>query len=169
MNQSDEPHGTAALPVVDLRRTDIGRRLAPGVGGLGNEVVAPALSSRSAPSPRRYGPNSADQESALQPQAHTDGGGEGGKVHGGIAQQLEAALLDVAPDTALDMARKRKAYHWDARKGKYIKTTLGELGNAASGLKGVAKALNSEGGGSVLKAFRQGKSKKGKEQGVGDA
>ena len=83
-------------------------------------------------------------ESALQPQA-----GEGGTT-GGIAQQLEAALLDVTPDNALDMARKRRAYHWDARKGKYIKTTVGELaagGVAANGtqLKG-SKRLRTESG-----------------------
>ncbi len=37
-------------------------------------------------------------------------------------------MLDVDPDEAVDLARKRRMLHWDPRKKKYIKTSLQELG-----------------------------------------
>ncbi len=39
-------------------------------------------------------------------------------------------MLDVDPDEAVDLARKRRMLHWDPRKKKYIKTSLQELGES---------------------------------------
>lgn len=41
---------------------------------------------------------------------------------------LQEAILDVNPDEAVDMAKKKRLLHWDSRKKKYVKTTLAELG-----------------------------------------
>uniref|UniRef100_A0A7S3NK48 RNA helicase n=1 Tax=Aureoumbra lagunensis TaxID=44058 RepID=A0A7S3NK48_9STRA len=41
--------------------------------------------------------------------------------------RLEAALLELAPDEALDMAKKQRIFQWDSRKRKYIQQTLGDV------------------------------------------
>ena len=46
---------------------------------------------------------------------------------GAGAAMLESALLDIAPDEALDMVRKRSMYRWDSRKRKYTKSTVADL------------------------------------------
>ena len=43
------------------------------------------------------------------------------------AAKLEALLLDVAPDDAVDVAKKQKIYKWDARKKRYLQSTLGDM------------------------------------------
>jgi ATP-dependent RNA helicase DDX54/DBP10 len=40
------------------------------------------------------------------------------------AAMLESALLDLAPDEALEMNRKRKMLRWDAKKRKFVKVPL---------------------------------------------
>ncbi|RLN87520.1 hypothetical protein BBJ28_00012562, partial [Nothophytophthora sp. Chile5] len=40
---------------------------------------------------------------------------------------LEEAILDVNPDEAIEMNKKRRILHWDVRKKKFVKTTAGEL------------------------------------------
>lgn len=42
-------------------------------------------------------------------------------------QMLEEALLDVAPDEALAMLKKRSMHKWDARKKKYVQQSVAEL------------------------------------------
>jgi hypothetical protein len=39
------------------------------------------------------------------------------------AQMLENAMLDVAPDEAMDMNKKRKMMRWDAKKRKFVKVS----------------------------------------------
>jgi hypothetical protein len=46
---------------------------------------------------------------------------------GAGAAMLESALLDIAPDEAIDMVRKRSMYRWDSRKRKYTKSTVADL------------------------------------------
>jgi len=46
---------------------------------------------------------------------------------GAGTSMLESALLDIAPDDALDMIRKRSMYRWDSRKRKYIQSTVADL------------------------------------------
>ncbi|CAM9777760.1 unnamed protein product [Phaeothamnion confervicola] len=43
------------------------------------------------------------------------------------ANNLEAAILDVNPDEAIEMRQKQRVLHWDKRKHKYIKTSVAEL------------------------------------------
>ena len=40
---------------------------------------------------------------------------------------LEEALLDVAPDEALDMLKRRSMHKWDARKKKYVQQNVAEI------------------------------------------
>ena len=40
---------------------------------------------------------------------------------------LEEALLDVAPDEALDMLKRRSMHKWDARKKKYVQQSVSEI------------------------------------------
>lgn len=51
------------------------------------------------------------------------------------AQMLENAMLDVAPDDAMDMNRKRKMMRWDAKKRKFVKQTLEEMTESKRGVK----------------------------------
>lgn len=52
---------------------------------------------------------------------------DGGKVNAFQEARLEEAILDVNPDEALEMNKKRRILHWDVRKKKFVKTTAGEL------------------------------------------
>ena len=36
---------------------------------------------------------------------------------------LESALLDVSPDEALDLNKKKRMMRWDAKKRKFVKVT----------------------------------------------
>ncbi|OQR83125.1 DEAD/DEAH box RNA helicase [Achlya hypogyna] len=56
-------------------------------------------------------------------------GADGGRGNAFAQARLEDAMLDVNPDEAVAMNNKRRLLHWDARKKKYIKTTVGELKN----------------------------------------
>ncbi|OQS03707.1 ATP-binding Cassette (ABC) Superfamily [Thraustotheca clavata] len=58
-------------------------------------------------------------------------GADGGRGNAFAQARLEDAMLDVNPDEAVAMNNKRRLLHWDARKKKYIKTTVGELKNGA--------------------------------------
>ena len=46
---------------------------------------------------------------------------------GQMNASLEEAILDVNPDEAVKMMNQRRIMHWDVRKKKYIKTTVGEV------------------------------------------
>lgn len=52
---------------------------------------------------------------------------DGGKVNVFAEARLEEAILDVNPDEAIEMNKKRRILHWDTRKKKFVKTTAGEL------------------------------------------
>lgn len=39
------------------------------------------------------------------------------------AAMLESAILDLQPDSAIDMNRKKKMMRWDAKKRKFVKVT----------------------------------------------
>lgn len=52
---------------------------------------------------------------------------DGGKVNSFQEARLEEAILDVNPDEAIEMNKKRRILHWDVRKKKFVKTTAGEL------------------------------------------
>jgi ATP-dependent RNA helicase DDX54/DBP10 len=52
---------------------------------------------------------------------------DGGKVNSFAEARLEEAILDVNPDEAIEMNKKRRILHWDVRKKKFVKTTAGEL------------------------------------------
>ncbi|OWZ15018.1 DEAD/DEAH box RNA helicase [Phytophthora megakarya] len=52
---------------------------------------------------------------------------DGGKVNAFAEARLEEAILDVNPDEAIEMNKKRRILHWDIRKKKFVKTTAGEL------------------------------------------
>ncbi|KAI9921097.1 hypothetical protein PsorP6_000650 [Peronosclerospora sorghi] len=52
---------------------------------------------------------------------------DGGKVNAFAEARLEEAILDVNPDEAIAMNKKRRILHWDTRKKKFVKTTAGEL------------------------------------------
>ncbi|TYZ63638.1 hypothetical protein PybrP1_009001 [[Pythium] brassicae (nom. inval.)] len=54
-------------------------------------------------------------------------GAEGGKVNSFQEARLEEAILDVNPDEAIELNKKRRILHWDVRKKKFVKTTAGEL------------------------------------------
>lgn len=55
------------------------------------------------------------------------GKAEGGKVNSFQEARLEEAILDVNPDEAIELNKKRRILHWDVRKKKFVKTTAGEL------------------------------------------
>ena len=40
------------------------------------------------------------------------------------AMLLESALLDVAPDEALDLNKKKRMMRWDAKKRKFVKVSF---------------------------------------------
>ncbi|KAJ1460919.1 P-loop containing nucleoside triphosphate hydrolase protein [Pelagophyceae sp. CCMP2097] len=52
---------------------------------------------------------------------------------GNASARLEAAMLDVTPDEALEMAKKKRMFKWDARKRKYVQQTVAELTDKARG------------------------------------
>ncbi len=54
---------------------------------------------------------------------------DGGRSNTFAQARLEDAMLDVNPDEAIAMNKKRRLLHWDVRKKKFIKTTVGELKN----------------------------------------
>lgn len=54
-------------------------------------------------------------------------GADGGKVNAFQEARLEEAILDVNPDEAIELNKKRRILHWDVRKKKFVKTTAGEL------------------------------------------
>ncbi|CAK4083349.1 unnamed protein product [Aphanomyces euteiches] len=56
-------------------------------------------------------------------------GGEGGRGNAFAQARLEDAMLDVNPDEAVALNNKRRLLHWDVRKKKFIKTTVGDLKN----------------------------------------
>jgi ATP-dependent RNA helicase DDX54/DBP10 len=99
---------------------------------------------------------------------------DGSAVGTGMAM-LESALLDVAPDEALDMMKRQSMYRWDARKRKYIQSTVAEIldGTKQRG----NKRLKTESGqmvsttatttsGDLYRKWRE-KCKRGYAQGVG--
>ena len=63
------------------------------------------------------------------------------------ASKLESAFLDVTPDTALDLNKKRRILRWDAKKRKFVKQSLEEM----SQIKGV-KRLRTESGAPIQKS-----------------
>jgi ATP-dependent RNA helicase DDX54/DBP10 len=63
------------------------------------------------------------------------------------ASKLESAFLDVTPDTALDLNKKRRILRWDAKKRKFVKQSLEEM----SQIKGV-KRLRTESGAPIGKS-----------------
>ncbi|CAI5746009.1 unnamed protein product [Peronospora destructor] len=65
---------------------------------------------------------------------------DGGKVNAFAEARLEEAILDVNPDEAIEMNKKRRILHWDVRKKKFVKTTAGELTN-----QGTLKRRNESG------------------------
>ncbi|RHY65491.1 hypothetical protein DYB34_001198 [Aphanomyces astaci] len=67
-------------------------------------------------------------------------GGEGGRSNAFAQARLEDAMLDVNPDEAVALNNKRRLLHWDVRKKKFIKTTVGDLKN------GTLKRQNNAGG-----------------------
>jgi DBP10CT (NUC160) domain len=48
--------------------------------------------------------------------------------------KLESAYLDLQPDNALDLNKKRRLLRWDAKKRKFVKQSLEEMSNV-KGLK----------------------------------
>lgn len=56
---------------------------------------------------------------------------------------LESALLDVAPDDALELNKKKRVMRWDAKKRKFVKQSLEEM--ASSQQRG-AKRMRTESG-----------------------
>ncbi|KAF0685566.1 Aste57867_22574 [Aphanomyces stellatus] len=56
-------------------------------------------------------------------------GTEGGRSNAFAQARLEDAMLDVNPDEAVALNNKRRLLHWDVRKKKFIKTTVGDLKN----------------------------------------
>lgn len=65
-------------------------------------------------------------EAALQPRA-----GERNAEKMG-ADLLESAYLDITPDEALEMSKKKRILHWDQKKRKYVRTTLKDLAEQVS-------------------------------------
>lgn len=59
---------------------------------------------------------------------------DGGKVNSFEEARLEEAIMDVNPDEAIEMNKKRRILHWDMRKKKFVKTTAGEI-NASGSIK----------------------------------
>ncbi|KAG5182404.1 P-loop containing nucleoside triphosphate hydrolase protein [Tribonema minus] len=60
-------------------------------------------------------------EGAMQPRSVEKAG------DGFATDRLAEAMLDVNPDEAVDMVRKQRVLHWDARKHKFVKTSLAEM------------------------------------------
>mmetsp|Transcript_8109 Transcript_8109/g.8636 ORF Transcript_8109/g.8636 Transcript_8109/m.8636 type:complete len:235 (-) Transcript_8109:43-747(-) len=68
-------------------------------------------------------------EDALQPQS----GLRNHETTG--AKMLENAMLDLIPDDAIEMNKKKKMLRWDAKKRKYVKQSLEEMAQSKSGVK----------------------------------
>ncbi|TMW66333.1 hypothetical protein Poli38472_004098 [Pythium oligandrum] len=77
-------------------------------------------------------------------------GADGGKVNSFQEARLEEAILDVNPDEAVEMNKKRRILHWDTRKKKFVKTSVGDLTSS-----GTLKRRN-ESGAIVKKKHQQG-------------
>lgn len=60
------------------------------------------------------------------------------------AAMMEAAMLDVAPDDAMNMAKARRIMRWDAKKRKYVKQSMDEIANLKGGKK--ARSEGTSGG-----------------------
>ena len=58
------------------------------------------------------------------------------------AMMLESAMLDVAPDSAVDLNKKKRVMRWDAKKRRFVKQSLEEI----SQLKGPKRARTESGG-----------------------
>jgi len=58
---------------------------------------------------------------------HEDSRRKDSSAAGAGMAMLESALLDVNPDEALDMMKRQSMYKWDARKRKYVQSTVAEL------------------------------------------
>ena len=43
------------------------------------------------------------------------------------ASKLENAFLDVTPETALELNKKRRVLRWDAKKRKFVRQSLDEM------------------------------------------
>ncbi|KAJ0403029.1 hypothetical protein P43SY_009570 [Pythium insidiosum] len=54
-------------------------------------------------------------------------GADGGKSSSFQEARLEEAILDVNPDEAVEMNKKRRVLHWDTRKKKFVKTSVSEI------------------------------------------
>jgi len=68
-----------------------------------------------------------------------------------------ATYMDVAPDEALDMLKRRSMHKWDARKKKYVRETLGQVGAVADLLPSRGGKRQRDESGNVISA------KKGKD------
>mmetsp|Transcript_12626 Transcript_12626/g.12702 ORF Transcript_12626/g.12702 Transcript_12626/m.12702 type:complete len:266 (+) Transcript_12626:3-800(+) len=64
------------------------------------------------------------------------------------AHGIEKALLDVTPEEALEMNKKRRMMRWDARKRKFVKQSLEEMS-----LSKGAKRVRTESGSSITKSL----------------
>ena len=61
---------------------------------------------------------------------------------------MEKALLDLTPDSAVEMNKRKKLLRWDAKKRKFVKQTLDEMS--------AAKKIRTEVGGSLKSSRPQG-------------
>lgn len=69
------------------------------------------------------------EEEALQPKAGLR------SAEAASATMLESAYLDVDPDEALDLNRKKRMMRWDAKKRKFVKQSLEEMASSKKGAK----------------------------------
>jgi ATP-dependent RNA helicase DDX54/DBP10 len=76
-------------------------------------------------------------EEAMQPKA----GLRDGETQ--AAMRLEHAMLDIAPDEAMELNKKKRVMRWDAKKRKFVKQSLSEIA-AGGGRDG--KRVRSESG-----------------------
>lgn len=77
-----------------------------------------------------------------------------------LANRLEEALLDVQPDEALEMVKRKRIMHWDARKKKYVRATMSELGEGRGQKKlrtesGVTVSGSSQATGEIYKKWQK--------------
>lgn len=84
-------------------------------------------------------------EDSMQPQS----GVRGNELR--AVKDLERALLDVAPDDAIEMNKKRRMMRWDAKKRKFVKQSLEEM-TASKGAKRVRSESGVTGGKSTAPA-----------------
>lgn len=67
------------------------------------------------------------REDLLQPQQ----GLRSSEASGAVA--IENAMMDIAPDDAMEMNKKKKIMRWDAKKRKFVKQTLEEMSQSKHG------------------------------------